>query len=106
MAKINEGEQYKWVNHLGEAAALVLLGYEVQVTRLNPFNNMRKQTQFGFERTVEIELHSKQYWDGTLALNAMGYYEAINTLRKERYDLENGLVVAAREDSNITNLKN
>lgn len=100
-------EQYKWVNHLGEAAALQLLGHQVLTTRINPFNNLRVQTQFGFEDSQEVAMHSKMYWDGTVQVNAKDYYEASNLLRKTRYDLEKVAPVTGQElEDNLNNLRN
>lgn len=90
------------VNNLGEAAALRTLGHEVAGLRLNPNNKVRRQTQYIFNLTPDINQQIDDYWKGTLNIGALTFYGAVNELRKQRYDFEQSLLTG---DENLDNLQ-
>lgn len=98
-----------WVGNLGEAAALNLLGFEVVGLRINPNNTQRRQTQFGFAKVAELVSSPDsvgiidEYWGGKIQVDAMAFYNAINSLRKQRREFEETLPPL---NDNLTNLRN
>jgi hypothetical protein len=78
---MNTTENYYETSDLGLAAAL--LACSVLLVRVNKDNP--KRAVFVFIESIEVSNLVQEYWNGSLMVNALGYFENTKRLKSRIY---------------------